>query len=259
MTEYMAQVIWLPTLAMVIARAMGIFLVAPVFSHAAVPVRLRVLMAVVIGLAATAQIARPVELAGEVDFVLGLVLELAVGALIGYAAVVIFAAVELGASYISQQMGLGMADVIDPLRETSGDSIRNFYNLLAVVVFLAIGGHRVMIASLLGSFQTVPLAGLALGMGAIKMVAALLAASFVLALKVAAPVLAAMLLATAAMALLARALPQCNFLTTGLPARAILGLVVLAVAVASVVPLMQSAVGTIFSNLPAVLGTGTSR
>ena len=52
--------IWAPTLALVIARVAGMFAVAPVFGHSAVPVRLRIGMAVVVSLAVAGSLASPV-------------------------------------------------------------------------------------------------------------------------------------------------------------------------------------------------------
>ena len=242
------------TLALVILRVAGIFIAAPIFASAAVPVRLRVLIAIVIGLAVAGRATAPAALPTSV---IGLILaaagELAIGAVVGYAAQLIFAGVEVGAFYVSQQMGLSLAEVVDPVTQAPSDPIRSFYNLLAVVIFLAIGGHRQMIGSLLASFDFVPLMGLTVGGGLPATAAGLLSASFVLALKLAGPVLAAMLLATAAMAILEKAIPQCNFLTTGLPARAILGLVVVAAAVGVVAPLLGTAADLMMRNVPAML------
>ena len=105
--------------------------------------------------------------------------------------------------------------------------------MLALVIFLTIGGHRAMIGALLGSFETIPPAGFSPDLAVLNGVVAILAASFTLALKVAAPVLIAMLLATVAMGFLQKTVPQCNIFSTHLPARALVGMLILAAALAA--------------------------
>jgi len=113
------------------------------------------------------------------------------------------------------------------------------FQILVVVIFLGIGGHRMLVASVLKTFQVVPLAGFAPGQAMLDMAVSLLGASFVLALKVAAPVLVALLGATAAMAMIQRTVPQCNLLSVGFPVRVLLGLLVLALSLGAVGELIE--------------------
>lgn len=235
-------VTWLPTLLLVIVRVAGIFLVAPVLSHAAVPRKLRLFMGVVISLAVVGRIARPIPLPNNlIDLVVGLGCELLLGVAIGYAARLIFVGVELGAFHISQQLGTGLAEVFSPAADASPGVLRRLFDILAVVLFLAIGGHRMLISALLGTFKAVPPLGFAPGRGLLDAMAGLLAASFILALKVAAPVLIALLLAAVALGMLQKTLPQCNILSTGFPIRAMLGLLVLAAGLAVLPALVERA------------------
>lgn len=254
MPETEAITTWAPTLLLVTFRVAGIMLTAPVLAHSAVPVKLRVLISAAMGLAVVSRLARPVALpTGAFDVVMGLGCELLIGAGIGFAARLIFAGVEVGALQVSQQMGLALADVVNPLKEDSPSAIRGLFRLLAVVAFLAVGGHRALIGGLLESFHTVPPLGFTPPGAMVEVIVGLLGASFVLALKVAAPVLIAMLLATVALGLLQRAVPQCNLLSIGLPVRVLLGLVVIAASLAAVAPLVEAAAGHVSRNLQGLL------
>ena len=255
------QTTWLPTLMLAAARMLGLFLVAPVFGHSAVPVRLRYFLAAVAALAvvgAGGRFAEPVVLpAGAFAAGVAFAGELALGALIGYAVRLIFVGVELGAIHAAAQMGLTMAELFNPQgADEEGGVIRRLFVLTAVVVFLAVGGHRQVLAGLVGTFDRVPLMSFMPGSAALEMATGLLAATFVLALKVAAPVLVAMLLATVALGVLQRTVPQCNVLSIGLPVRALLGLAALALALAALPELLESAWDWTARALPAGL-TGT--
>ncbi|MGA2265072.1 MAG: flagellar biosynthetic protein FliR [Phycisphaerae bacterium] len=240
--------VWVYTTVLVMARCGGIFLVAPVFAHPAVPVRLRVAMSLVVGLAAAGRLAGAATLPAHWLVAGGaLATEFAIGAAIGYLARLIFVGVELAAMHVGQQMGLALAEVFDPLKEESSEAVSRLLQLTALVVFLAIGGHRTLIAALLGTFDVLP-AGLAASVScsaAMKAAVTMLAMSFVLALKIAAPVLIAILVVTVADGLLQKTMPQVNILTVGLPVRAMLGLAVLAVSLAAMAPLLEAAVGVL--------------
>jgi flagellar biosynthetic protein FliR len=248
-------IIWLPTLALVIVRAFGVLLVAPVFAASAVPVKLRVAIGVVIGLAAVGRLAAPAAVPSDwVGLGLAAVAEAAIGATIGFAALVLFAGIELGAFHIGQQVGVSLAEALDPFREESTDSLRRLFDMLAMVLFLSVGGHRVLVGSLLATYDSIPLAGFGPGQSLLNMVTALLGLSFVFALRVAAPVLVAVLLATVAMGFLGRTLPQLNILTTGLPVTVLLGLLVVAIALAAMGPILEQATAALAGLLPTLGG-----
>jgi len=244
---------YLPTLILATARIAGIFLVAPVFGSSAIPARLRGFMSLVIALAVVGRLAGPANLPEhwlELAILLGS--EVAVGATIGYVAALVLAGVELGAVHVAQQMGVALAEVFNPQAQDGSGMMRRALGLLAVVIFLTIGGHRALIAALLRTFDTVPPGGFAGGQAVLNMVVAVLAASFTLALKVAAPVLVALLLATVALGLLQKTIPQCNILSIGLGVRAMLGLVVLATALAAMAQPVEAAWEFVLRQLPQI-------
>ncbi|MFB3890493.1 MAG: flagellar biosynthetic protein FliR [Phycisphaerae bacterium] len=230
------------TLLLAIARMAGIFLVAPVFSHTAVPVRLRLFMAVVAAVAVAGRLGATARAPADASGLLAAAaLELMIGAAVGYAARLVFAGVEMGAAYIGQQMGVGLIEALNPLVEEDSGAARRLYEMLTIVVFLAIGGHRVLLSGLLATFDAAPLASGWSASSLLDTVTGLLWASFALALKTASPVLIALILATVAMGLVQRSVPQLNIFSVGFPVYTMLGLLALAAALAVVTPLVKSA------------------
>ena len=107
--------IWLWTLIFVVLRVAGIVMVAPVFANRAVPVKLRVFMSLVIGLAVVGRMSQPLAPpANVVELLIGGAGEILVGAVVGFAARLIFVGVKLAAAHISAQMGLSLGEVFDP-------------------------------------------------------------------------------------------------------------------------------------------------
>ncbi len=241
-----------PALWLSAARILGMLLVAPVLGHSEVPVRLRVLIALVVALAIAGRLSGPVGL--EPATILPLVAaELLLGVTIGLAARMVFVGVELAAAHVGQQMGVSLAAAFDPFSD-GADPVRRLYLMLAVVIFLGFGGHRLVISSLLQTFETVPPGDFAVGRQLAGFLATVLTAGFALALKVAAPVLIAMLLATVAMGILQRTVPQCHILSVGMPVRVMLGLVALAAAVAVLSPVMEQMVSFVVREIAALTG-----
>lgn len=243
-------------LLLVAARVSGICLVAPVFSASVMPIRLRLAMAIVMAMALVSLVTPGPVPQSVAVLALMVVCELAVGATIGYAARLIFSGVELGAYHIGQQLGFSLSESFRGAGGEMSGAIRPLMWLVAVMVFLAVGGHREVIMALRKSFQLVPLAGFAPDGSLLSMVTSLLGVSFILALKVAAPVLVAMLLAAVAMGLLQRTMPQYNTLSVGLPIRIMVGMLVLAAALAVLGPLMEKAIEITFTHLSAWMAGG---
>jgi len=86
-----------------------------------------------------------------------------------------------------------------------------------------------------------------------QLAGSLMGAAFLLALKIAAPVLIAMLLATVALGLLQKTMPECNILSTGLPARVLIGLVVLAAGIGVAAGLLEACVGVVGEQLSRMI------
>ena len=239
MAELSTYTIWVPTLLLVIFRVAGIFMTAPLLSDAAIPGKVKTTMAMILGLAVTARLAAPVTLPGDwVSLVLGIGREMLLGATIGFATSLLFLGVQVGAQQIGQQMGIALANVFNPVSRATTNVLGGLFHLTALVIFLSIGGHRLMMHGLLETFDTVPLMGFGVGAGVLKMVVSLLTAAYVMTVKVAAPVLVAMMLASVAMGLIQRTMPQFNILSAGFQIRVMVAALILAVSVASLGPLV---------------------
>ena len=186
-----------------------------------------------------ARLAAPVTLPGDwVSLVLGIGREMLLGATIGFATSLLFLGVQVGAQQIGQQMGIALANVFNPVSRATTNVLGGLFHLTALVIFLSIGGHRLMMHGLLETFDTVPLMGFGVGAGVLKMVVSLLTAAYVMTVKVAAPVLVAMMLASVAMGLIQRTMPQFNILSAGFQIRVMVAALILAVSVASLGPLV---------------------
>lgn len=217
----------LTTLALVGVRVGALVLVAPVFGTFAIPVRLRVLVALVLALVvlpveAPRAPAPPETLAA---FLVALGGEALVGLTLGLGVRLLFCGLHVAGQIISQMSGLQLAEVFDPGFGAGVPVLSRVLLAVATAVFLTIGGHRRVIGALLDTFAWLPAGQGGFSRSAVDGVIMLFAQSFVLGARAAAPAIVALLVATLIVALLSRTLPQLNVMAMGLGVNAIVALV----------------------------------
>ena len=141
----------------IFARLLGFFRFAPIFNKKEVPGMIKICLALlftfIIG-----PFLRPDTLAGTTDsFILSILLNFAVGAMIGYLAQLILLAVDAGADMINMQMGLSSAMVLDPTTSSQVSILTRVMSLLGVLIFMHIGGVYWLVRAFLRSFEIFPL------------------------------------------------------------------------------------------------------
>ena len=123
-------------------------LTAPIYGSAVVPVRLRAALT----LAATAMIFPMVSGQALQDVslsaaVVGGIGELMIGATIGLAVSILMMGAEVAGEMVSQQAGISLSEVINPLLDEQSSIIGQIYVVVLTLIFLWAGGHRAVMAS----------------------------------------------------------------------------------------------------------------
>lgn len=215
---------------LVLARVGPLFMLAPPFNSRMVPPRARGIIAVAfaIGLAPVALGDQNVP--GDFVELAGLVLkELVVGLGFALAIACLFAAFATAGSILDITIGFSFGSLIDPVTNVQSGQMAQVYSMVAVAVFIAIGGEAWVIQGLARSYEVVPLLAVpsltALTAGA----AAAFAGILVAALEVAAPVMLALILTDVSFGVVSRVVPQLNVFAVGFPVKIVVGLLVVGV------------------------------
>lgn len=224
---------------MVLFRLTGIFILAPVLGAATVIRQVKIFLVIGLSFCIYPILLTPGRpsatfLTAVIDNQLSLWtlgaavgLELLVGYVIGYCASLPIIGMQMGGQVIDQQMGLGIAGVFNPeLQEQSG-IVGEFFFLLAITIFVILGGHHAMLGVLVGSFDNVPLGGLSQFGQILDLVLGLLSTIFEMVVRIAAPLLCLVFLETVAMGFIARTVPQINILSVGFAIRILMGVVLM--------------------------------
>ena len=203
-------------------RVSVVLLAAPLFGMEAVNVRVRI----AIGFVLTWMIFPLIEVP-EIDplsiFAIQFMLnEIIVGAMMGLTLQVVTAAIITSGQAVSSSMGLGMANMVDP-NLGNVPTLSQFFMVISMLIFLALGGHLVIISILVQSFTSLPIgAGLA-NTNAIQGFLVWSSQIFIGALSLVLPIILGLLMVNVCLGVISRASPSLNVLAVGFPALIPLG------------------------------------
>ena len=222
--------LWLWMVAMI--RPGAAFLAAPVFGASFVPVQLRLIIALAIGIPALSatNFVLPAEGLASINGFMMVAGEIMAGLAIGFAVQIGFSAAILAGETIGNTMGLGFASMMDPATGQQNPMLGQFLTILATFLFLAIGGHLALAATIVESYRALPPGEAWLSSESIRGLVLFGGVLFAAGLSIALPVGFAILLVQIVMGMLARSAPQLNLFSVGMPAALLAGIVLLAIA-----------------------------
>lgn len=258
MTLSMAELTgWIGTFLWPLFRISAMFMLAPVIGSTNVPMRVRLMLS----LAVTAVVVPLLPQVPAVDpFSLPsltiIVQQLVIGLAMGFALMLVFAAVVTGGQIIAMKMGLGFATMVDPQNGTQVPVLSQLYTLMTTLLFLAMDAHLVMIQVLVDSFRIMPVAEVGLGRDAFYAVAGWGSNLFAGALWLALPAVASLMLVNSAFGVMARAAPQLNIFAIGFPFAMIMGFVVILFSLPNVAPQFSHILGEGFELIETLLSGG---
>jgi flagellar biosynthetic protein FliR len=218
---------WLAMFFWPFLRIGAMIMSAPVFNSTQVPVRFRLLLAVIITLIIAPTIPQPppVDPLG-LSMILLAAQQILIGIAMGLILQMAFGAMVFAGQVIAHKMGLGFAMMVDPQNGVSVPVISQYYLILATFVFLFLNGHLILIDMLARSFHSLPI-GASLAREDYRAVAAWGSIMFSGGLLVALPAVAALLLVNLGFGVITRAAPQLHIFAIGFPLAMLIGFVLI--------------------------------
>ncbi|MGV3468812.1 flagellar biosynthetic protein FliR [Limnobacter sp.] len=244
--------IWIASFLWPFIRILAMLAMAPVFDNRTVQRRTRVGLAALIAILMMPLLPPPPVLSSA-QAIPVLIQQILIGVAMGFSMRLVFAAFEMAGDLLGLQMGLAFAQFIDPARGTQTPLIGSFLGVLAMLTFLVIDGHLLVIAAVVQSFELIPIsANLAVvNSQSIAMAGSIM---FMLALQISLPVMAAVLISNIVLGILARAAPQLNVMSIGFSITIGVGLWILWVSLPYFIAGIDGAIGRLLSI--SVLNTG---
>lgn len=226
-----------------VARVAGFVLVAPPFNTRSVPAQARAAVVLALALPLTAWTTDGAPPLDSSDMLLRSVLQLLLGAVLGFLALITVATLQVIGDVLDLVGGFSLSLALDPMQLVQTSVLGRLNQLLAVVLLFVTDGHLIVVQGLVRSLRVMPQPELSLPDVA-RTITGDIGVMLLGAIQVAAPLVAASLIADVALGLLTKAAPALNAFALGFPLKILLTLLM---------------AGLVISQMPDVLHTMVER
>jgi flagellar biosynthetic protein FliR len=155
--------------------------------------------------------------------------EVAVGLVLGFTGKIIFDSIQMGSELMGNFMGFAMATQYDPHAETQTEVVSKFHMALAMLLFLVVDGHHMLLQAALESYRFIGLGEATLLGGLQGDLLSLSSQALRIALQLAAPMALSLFAVNVVYGVLSKAAPQMNILVLSLGISVMIGLFVMLV------------------------------
>lgn len=244
-----------PKLMLIFARLSAMVMTLPWLSYPIIPIRARVLIAFVLSIMVLPLLPDP-ELASLTLLSLSLMIskEILFGALIGTGARIIFESFSMAGQFIARQVGMALANVMDPSSRQHMPIYSQFWFLLMVVLFLVTNGHYLLIETLYRNFNLLPLGYGHLTAAAGESFVRTMSQAFLFSIKLGLPAMIFLLVLDTAFAMIARVMPQMNIFFVTLPLKVTIGFFVMIISIDIFQVLFEGVIQEMYTYLGTMTG-----
>lgn len=219
---------WLQMYFWPFLRIGGLVMTAPLLNAPAVSPRIRLMLALVLTLVMAPLLPAIAPLAlFSAPWWLQIGRELLIGAAMGFVLQLVMESAMLAGEMVSYGMGLGFAQLADPLHGASAPMLGQFYQITALLLFLSFGGLLRLVQLLVDSFHAAPPGSVSLDAASLRALADFGGLCFSGGLRIALPAVIALLLVNLGFGVMNRSAPALNALSIGFPLSLIVGMIAL--------------------------------
>jgi len=223
---------YLPIFLLVFVRMTSFFLTAPIFSTRGVPNQVKIGLGFLLAVISFSYIPSTTAIPLDLFFIVHVLKEVLVGLILGFICEMVFFTIQIAGGLMDLQMGLAMANIIDPRTGTYVPITGTFKNILATLYFLSINGHHMLIKGMISSYKAIPVDRMWAAFGeeqvfmhVVKVFSNMFAGAFLMA----APIVVALFLVDLSLGIIAKSVPQFNIFVVGLPIKLIASFLLLVV------------------------------
>ena len=244
------------TFLLIFLRVGAILLTAPIFDSRSIPVLFKVGLCFAISLILfpILNLHNPPIGLEIIPLVIGIISEILIGVVIGLAVKMLFVGIQLAGQLVGFQMGLAMANIVDPATSQQIPLLAQMNNLIALLIFLAINAHYWFLRALVESFHLVPPFEFQFTHSLMDQLMSLAGNIFVIAVKVGAPLIVVLFLMSVSFGLAARTVPQMNIFFVAMPLKILVGLLFFVFALPYMTAFFESLFREVGNDILKLLG-----
>lgn len=202
---------------LVFVRIMSMLACDVIFGSALVPFKFRLLLAMVMSFCVTPFLTTHMttSLLSFTSFTL-IITQVLIGVLSAAVFQIIFQIALLAGQFIATQSGLGSALLIDPNTETGVNVLSEFYYITAILLFISLNGHLMVLQFMINSFDAVALNTTSVFTLNVPEWLKLTNVMFTGGLSIALPTITALFITNLSFGVMTRSAPQLNIFNVGL-------------------------------------------
>jgi flagellar biosynthetic protein FliR len=213
-------------------RLGGLFVFAPYFSSAAIAPRLKVILLFAMTLALGPIVVG--QSRAHVDIgVASVAREMAISLIFGLVLSLVMELANTAGQIAGLQMSFTLVNLLDPSSNIETSLFSSLFQMFTTTLVASTGADRAMISGLLRTYEAVPLAGSVLDTRSLVMFFPMAGGIILAAFQLAAPLIAATVLVEVSIAFLSRLSPQLPVMALTVPAKTLMGYVVLMVSLSA--------------------------
>lgn len=238
------------TFLLLFCRVGAILMLLPAFSDDAVPMRIRLLIALGIAIGFLGHLSPVVSpaLANEAPLAPLVIGELMLGLALGSVIRILFLGAAMAGSLITMQTGLLSAVVSDPSQGGQAPILSRYVSLAALIACFAANVHHMWLGAIVQSYDVFPVGGLPPAEDFSRLAVSTLSHSMSLALSLAAPLIVYGLLFNIALGVISRIAPAIQVFFIFQPLQLLLGLGLTALTLGSVLTVYTAELASWTSN-----------
>lgn len=222
-------------------RILALLLTAPLLSESAIPSQVKIGFAAIVTIAIAPALGPMPDLPTASYAGLWItVQQVLIGLALGLTMRVVFAAVQTAGEFIGLQMGLSFASFFDPATGANTAVLARIMNVVAMLLFLAVNGHLLMLGGFMRTFDILPIRIGALdpnGWGVLfEWSSQVMVSGMLLAL----PLIIVLLTINLALGILNRTAQQLSVFAVGFPISLMTGLTLLAIVLPQTTPFLTN-------------------
>ena len=216
---------------LIMVRVVAFFLLVPVLSSMNIPVVIRIL----VSLCVTVMIFMSGSVSGDAavygDNVNGyfmlIVNEFFTGVMMGFMVFAVFNLIYYTCHWIEHEIGLAMANVLDPMSQIQVPILGNIFFLAASAILVVTGGLNGFIGVFYSSYTLLPIGSAKILNNPLLALSALtMLTQFInLAIRIAFPIVGSIVVLNVALGIMVKAAPQMNVFVVGMPIKVLVGLI----------------------------------
>jgi flagellar biosynthetic protein FliR len=227
------------TFLLIFSRVVSVLWLLPIFSSKAVSVPFKAGVSLLIAYLLFDSIGVDRSFSSDPYFLfLFVIKEVFIGLSIGFYVRVLFTAVNVAGEIISIQSGFSFARFMDPLSMTQVTVIEQLKNLLAMMLFLAMDAHHILVGAIVASFRDVPIGSVTIQQSFFQYLITVSGRIFVTGFKIGAPIIVTLMFVEIALGILSRMIPQINIFIEGVPLKILVTVIMFSFSLGVIVPVI---------------------